>query len=109
MLWASDSWAVFEADGRRGGSVMLLSSEGRRALGRGAAAAFMVLALTSGAEARRAQAPSAKPPASPFAPAGSLEGNFLAAYIAGASRDTSAAAVFYREALREDPANPELL
>ena len=46
---------------------------------------------------------------SPYASAGSLEGNYLAAYIAGAARDTAAAAVFYREALREDPNNPELL
>jgi tetratricopeptide (TPR) repeat protein len=44
-----------------------------------------------------------------FQPAESLEGNYLAAYIAGASRDTGAAAVFYREALKEDPRNPDLL
>ena len=44
-----------------------------------------------------------------FQPAESLEGNFLAAYIAGAARDTAAAATFYREALKEDPRNPELL
>src|SRR3954451_17708288 len=31
-------------------------------------------------------------------PADSLEGNFLSAYIAGASRDTSAATAFFREA-----------
>jgi tetratricopeptide (TPR) repeat protein len=42
-------------------------------------------------------------------PAESLEGNFLAAYIAGAARDTTAAATFYREALKEDSRNPELL
>ena len=41
-----------------------------------------------------------------FQPAESLEGNFLAAYIAGAARDTAAAATFYREALKEDPRNP---
>jgi tetratricopeptide (TPR) repeat protein len=44
-----------------------------------------------------------------YAPASSLEGNYLAAYIAGNARDTSAAAMFYREALKEDPRNPELL
>ena len=44
-----------------------------------------------------------------FQPAESLEGNFLAAYIAGAARDTAAAATFYRETLKEDPRNPELL
>jgi tetratricopeptide (TPR) repeat protein len=41
-------------------------------------------------------------------PADSLEGNFLAAYIAGASRDTAAAATFYREAIKGDPRNQEL-
>jgi tetratricopeptide (TPR) repeat protein len=44
-----------------------------------------------------------------FGPASSLEGNYLAAYIAGNARDTAAAAMFYREALKEDPRNPELL
>ncbi|MDQ4136315.1 MAG: tetratricopeptide repeat protein [Pseudomonadota bacterium] len=42
-------------------------------------------------------------------PANSLEGNFLAAYIAGAARDTAAAATFYREAIKADPRNTELL
>lgn len=44
-----------------------------------------------------------------FATADTLEGNFLSAYVAGAARDTAAAATFYREALKEDPRNPELL
>ncbi len=42
-------------------------------------------------------------------PAESLEGNYLAAIIAGASRDTAAAALYFREALRADPRNVELL
>jgi tetratricopeptide (TPR) repeat protein len=42
-------------------------------------------------------------------PAESLEGNFLSAYIAGASRDTAAAVTFFREAIKEDPRNAELL
>ena len=42
-------------------------------------------------------------------PAMSLEGNFLAAYVAGASRDTAAATTFFREAIQEDPRNQELL
>ncbi|MGY2047173.1 tetratricopeptide repeat protein [Methylobacterium sp. JK268] len=46
---------------------------------------------------------------STYEPADSLEGNFLAAYIAGASRDTTAAASFYREAVKGDPRNAELL
>lgn len=37
-----------------------------------------------------------------------LDGNYLAAIIAGAARDTNAAAVYFREALRDDPRNVEL-
>ena len=59
--------------------------------------------------AKRAPAPVRSEAGSGFSPAGSLEGNFLAAYIAGSSRDTSAAALYYREALRDDPRNSELL
>ncbi|MEA1833291.1 tetratricopeptide repeat protein [Methylobacterium durans] len=44
-----------------------------------------------------------------YEPAESLEGNFLSAYIAGVSRDTAAAANFYREAVKADPRNAELL
>jgi tetratricopeptide (TPR) repeat protein len=75
--------------------------------------AFLAGILASGlaagaAEARRAPpAVAANPP--PYAAAESLEGNFLAAYIAVAARDTAAAAHFYREALRDDPSNPDLL
>lgn len=43
-----------------------------------------------------------------YAPAETLDGNFLAANIAGSSRNTEAAAVFFREALRDDPRNVEL-
>jgi tetratricopeptide (TPR) repeat protein len=43
-----------------------------------------------------------------FEPAESLEGNYLAAIVAGASRDTHSAATFLREALRADPRNVEL-
>ncbi|MFL5234721.1 MAG: tetratricopeptide repeat protein [Microvirga sp.] len=49
------------------------------------------------------------PAASGFEPADSLEGNYLAAYIAGALRDTAAAASYYRETLKADPRNPEVL
>lgn len=44
-----------------------------------------------------------------YRPALSLEGNFLAAYIAGIGRDTAAAAAYYREAVRDDPRNAELV
>lgn len=42
-------------------------------------------------------------------PAESAAGNYLAAVVAGAARDTRAAALYFREALRDDPNNPELL
>jgi len=42
-------------------------------------------------------------------PADSLEGNYLAAIVAGASRDLGAASVYLREAVREDPGNNDLL
>ena len=75
----------------------------------------LVLALlaggvfATGAEARRAPANALPPKAAPHPAADSLEGNFLSAYIAVAARDTSAAAHFYREALRDDPNNADLL
>ncbi|GJE15933.1 tetratricopeptide repeat protein [Methylobacterium marchantiae] len=53
--------------------------------------------------------PRESTPMTEYEPAESLEGNFLSAYIAGASKDTSAAASFYREAVKADPRNAELL
>jgi len=52
---------------------------------------------------------TASVPVGDYEPAESLEGNFLSAYIAGAARDTTAAATFYREAVRADPRNAELV
>ena len=45
---------------------------------------------------------------SPFEVSASPAGNYLAALIAGADRDTLAASTFFREALRFDPRNREL-
>ncbi|RXF68075.1 tetratricopeptide repeat protein [Hansschlegelia zhihuaiae] len=39
----------------------------------------------------------------------SLSGNYLAGRVAGSQRDASAAAAFFRAALRDDPRNPELV
>jgi tetratricopeptide (TPR) repeat protein len=47
--------------------------------------------------------------ATPFEVGESPAGNYLAAIVAGAERDTAAAATFSREALRFDPRNPELI
>ncbi len=46
--------------------------------------------------------------ARPFEVGSSLSGNYLAAIVAGAERDTLAAATFFREALRDDPNNKDL-
>ncbi|MDB5648330.1 MAG: hypothetical protein JWQ05_3999 [Methylobacterium sp.] len=75
---------------------------GRRAL------SALALCLAASLPAHAAQ-PRESAPVSEYEPAESLEGNFLAAYIAGASKDTSAAASFYREAVKADPRNAELL
>lgn len=45
----------------------------------------------------------------PFEVSDSPAGNYLAALIAGADHDTVAAATYFREALRFDPRNPQLL
>jgi len=47
--------------------------------------------------------------ATPFEVGVSPSGNYLAAIVAGASRDTHAASTFFREALRDDPRNQELV
>ena len=47
--------------------------------------------------------------AKPFEVGGSPAGNYLAALVAGQEHDTVAAATFFREALRFDPHNPNLL
>ncbi|SFG54148.1 tetratricopeptide repeat protein [Methylobacterium gossipiicola] len=75
---------------------------GRRTL----SALALCLAATVSVQAAQ---PRESTPLPEFEPAESLEGNFLAAYIAGASKDTAAAASFYREAVKADPRNTELL
>ncbi|MDE2579002.1 MAG: tetratricopeptide repeat protein [Hyphomicrobiales bacterium] len=47
--------------------------------------------------------------ARPFEVSDSPAGNYLAALVAGAERDTHAASTFFREALRADPGNSALL
>src|SRR4051794_9360305 len=67
----------------------------------------LVLTLASlAATPLRAATPDA---AEVLEPAESLEGNYLSAYIAGAARDTTAATAFYREAVKADPRNQELM
>ncbi|WP_244430791.1 tetratricopeptide repeat protein [Methylocystis sp. ATCC 49242] len=47
--------------------------------------------------------------ARPFEVGTSLSGNYLAAIVAGSARDTFAASTFFREALRDDPRNEDLV
>ncbi len=75
-----------------------------------AAATAACTGLFLGADLARANAQAVAIAEQPrLEPAESLEGNYLAAIIAGASRDTGAAALYFREALRADPRNLELL
>ena len=50
-----------------------------------------------------------KPQANPFALSRSLSGNYLAALSATSQRDAAAASVYFKEVLRRDPRNLELL
>src|ERR1700753_2034778 len=66
-----------------------------------------ILAVSSG---RALPAPLQAEPGSEKLEVGdSQPGNYLSALIASADRDTLAAEVYYREALRDDPRNPDLL
>ena len=77
---------------------------------RSATALTLLLASTGlGTLPAAAMQPRESSPLSEYEPAESLEGNFLSAYIAGASKDTAAAASYYREAVKGDPRNAELL
>jgi tetratricopeptide (TPR) repeat protein len=74
------------------------------------AAALMVLSLGySGWAAGPAAARDSLALSTPLEIAESQSGNYLAALVAGADRDTTAAAAYFREALRADPRNPELI
>jgi tetratricopeptide (TPR) repeat protein len=70
-----------------------------------AAALSLLLFLPAMAAAQGATQPRA---ADSLEPGDSLEGNYLAAIVAGASRDLGAASVYLREAIKEDPQNNDL-
>jgi tetratricopeptide (TPR) repeat protein len=67
---------------------------------------FGALSLSSGAIAAAFQT---EPGSEKLEIGDSQPGNYLSALIASADRDTPAAEVYYREALRVDPRNPDLL
>jgi tetratricopeptide (TPR) repeat protein len=70
-----------------------------------AALAVLAIALTAGTPSALARKPSAER----LEPALSPAGNFLAAIVAGASRDIASEAAFLREALAGDPSDSILL
>ncbi|MCZ8043960.1 MAG: tetratricopeptide repeat protein [Beijerinckiaceae bacterium] len=75
-----------------------------------AAALALLLALPVGAAAQGATARSQEARSQDrLDTAESLEGNYLAAIVAGAGRDLGAAAVYLREAIKGDPQNNDLL
>ncbi len=73
------------------------------------AALFLAVGLSAAAGAASAAVSAAD--AGPGKPeiGDTQPGNYLSALIASADRDTLAAEVYYREALRADPRNPDLL
>jgi tetratricopeptide (TPR) repeat protein len=75
-----------------------------------AAAAFCILSFGGGEFVGKgfAHARESLSIAMPFEVGESASGNYLAAIVAGAERDTHAASTFFREALRDDPRNREL-
>jgi Flp pilus assembly protein TadD len=73
-----------------------------------ASSALALLSLTGYVPSSLANARENLSIATPFEVGESPSGNFLAAIVAGAERDTHAASTFFREALRDDPRNPEL-
>lgn len=82
---------TFQSDGRGRGAVLAL--------------AFLAFLQTGASIPARAEAR----PVEKFEPAESLEGNYLAAVVAGSGRDLGAASVYLREAIKDDPQNSELL
>jgi tetratricopeptide (TPR) repeat protein len=70
-----------------------------------AAALSLLMFLPAVAAAQGATQPRT---ADTLEPGDSLEGNYLAAIVAGASRDLGAASVYLREAIKEDPQNNDL-
>ena len=70
---------------------------------------FLAAALAVSSSAALAAAIQTEAGSEKLAIGDSQPGNYLSALIASADRDTLAAEVYYREALRADPRNPDLL
>ncbi len=92
--------------------IQAISRRAGRASPRAAAVSFaFALTLAGGLHAQGADAHARESlaVARPFEVGASLSGNFLAAIVANADRDTFAASTFFREALRGDPRNRDLV
>ena len=76
---------------------------------RRAAARFAALLLAGTAFASPALARDTVSMPPPPDVSGSVSGNYLSALVAGADRDTPAASAYFKEVLRSDPRNPELI
>jgi len=76
---------------------------------RGLAPAWLVAALLASATMTATPGLALGAPADRLDIAETSYGNYLAALVAGAKRDTGAAAFYWREALRGDPRNQEIL
>ena len=96
---AGVAWPAFRRAPLQERQTLALSPRFRPAI---LAAALLTLSAPA-ALARQSQAVAA-----PFEVGDSQAGNYLAALIAGAERDTVAASTYFREALRGDPRNIEL-
>jgi tetratricopeptide (TPR) repeat protein len=80
-----------------------------RALGGRAVLCLGALALPASFTSAEARTRDNLSIATPFEVGESPSGNYLAALVAGEEHDTVAAATFFREALRFDPHNPNLI
>jgi tetratricopeptide (TPR) repeat protein len=74
-----------------------------------AVALLWTMGLSAGSSGASAEAVETQSGSETLEIGGTQPGNYLSALIASADRDTSAAEVYYREALRADPRNPDLL
>ena len=72
-------------------------------------ALFLAVGLSAAGAAASAAISETDPGSEKLEIGDSQPGNYLSALIASADRDTLAAEVYYREALRADPRNPDLL
>lgn len=102
------TWLPFHpATGEQHVTLMMLRRSARLALLVASLSSVAVLGTVPAAAARNSELLESLAPN--LDPAESIEGNYLAAVVAGAQKDTGAAALYFGEALQGDPRNVELL